>query len=287
MGNKTNTENWNARERLLHIERLAYWRGWVRRTDLCGRFEISVPQASADLAAYMRLNPPALHYDRSSKRYAAADDMVCKLKKPTFDDALSLVSSSALVSPADGQVARIDLPSRHIPLEAARNVIRAISGKLSLEIYYFSIHSATERWRWITPHALAHDGYRWHVRAWCPEDKEYKDFILGRISKTRSLSDAGLPAKPDEEWTTWVKLHFRPHQKLNPIQRKAIEHDYAMKNGRATLRVRKAMLGYTMAYLRLLPDSPIEEQRHLEFITASPPDTDHSALESPWSSQVG
>jgi predicted DNA-binding transcriptional regulator YafY len=266
MGNKTNTENWNARERLMHIERLAYWRGWVRRTDLCSRFEISIPQASADLGAYIRLNPSALHYDRISKRYLAANEMVCKLKAPAFEDALSFISNSTPFSPAEEPVARIDLPSRHIPVEAARNLIRAISSKLSLEIYYFSIHSGTERWRRITPHALAHDGYRWHTRAWCHEDQDYKDFVLGRIAKTRSLLDAGSPVKPDVGWTTWVKLQFRPHHRLDAVQRKAIEHDYAMKNGCAMLRVRKAMLDYTLAYLRLLPDSPSAEQRHLELI---------------------
>lgn len=266
MGNRTNLENWNARERLMHIERLAYWRGWVRRTDICSRFEISIPQASADLAAYMRLNPQALQYDCSSKRYVAANEMLCKLKRPAFEDALSFVSNSAPVSPAEVKVARIDLPARHIPVAAARNIIRAICGKLSVEIYYFSIHSATERWRWITPHALAHDGYRWHARAWCHEDKEFKDFVLGRIGKTRSLSDAGLPAKPDEEWTSWVSLRFRPHHKLDAVQRKAIERDYAMRDGCALLRVRKAMLEYTLAYLRLLPESSAVDQRHLEMI---------------------
>jgi predicted DNA-binding transcriptional regulator YafY len=266
MGNKTNTENWNARERLMHIERLAYWRGWVRRTDLCARFEISIPQASADLAAYLQLNPRALHYDRSSKRYNATNDMPCKLKPPVFEEAVSFVSNAALVPPAEERVARIDLPSRHIPVKAARDLIRAIFGKGSLEIYYFSIHSATQRWRRISPHALAHDGYRWHTRAWCHEDEEYKDFVLGRISKSRSLLDSGLPKKRDEEWTTWVNLRFKAHHKLDVVQRRAIEHDYAMKGGRAVLRVRKAMLDYTLAYLRLLPESPIGEQRHLELI---------------------
>lgn len=265
MGNKTNTNNWNARTRLIHIERLAHWRGWVRRTDLCERFEISIPQASADLAAYMRLNPAALHYDSSSKRYVAAKEMVCKLREPAFDDAIDIINHNSGSISQNDRVTRIDLPSRHIPAAAARDVIRAILGKLSLEIYYFSIHSATERWRWITPHALAHDGYRWHVRAWCHEDKDYKDFVLGRISKARSLSDVGVPSKPDEEWTTWVKLRLRPHHNLDPVQRKAIEHDYAMKNGSATLRVRKAMLGYTLAYLGLLPQSQ-DVARHLELV---------------------
>ena len=266
MGNKTNTANWNARERLTHIERLSYWRGWVRRADLCTRFGISIPQASADLAAYMRFNPRALDYDRSSKRYVAAREMACKLRAPAFEDALGFVTNSAPVSPGEDRVARIDLPSRHISIKAARDVIRAIAGRLSVEIYYFSIHSATEGWRWIAPHALAHDGYRWHVRAWCREDGDYKDFVLGRISKTRALSAKGWPAEPDKQWTTLVTIRFRAHHQLDPVQRKAIEHDYAMENGIAVLKVRQAMLGYTLTYLRLLPESSPGGTRHLELV---------------------
>jgi WYL domain len=266
MGNRTNTDNWTARERLAHIERLAYWRGWLRRGDLCARFKISISQASADLAAYMRLNPGALDYNRNAKQYVAASNMSCTLTVPTFEDALPFVTASKMMALSENnQIVRIDLPNRHVPARAARDVIRAIANKLSLEIYYFSIHSATEQWRRITPHALAHDGYRWHVRGWCHQGNDYKDFVLGRIRKTRSLSKS-TTSKPDEDWTIWVTLHFRPHHRLTAVQRKAIEHDYAMKGGIATLKVRKAMLAYTLAYLRLAPKPSEGSVQHLEIV---------------------
>lgn len=266
MGNRTNTDNWTARERLVHIERLAYWRGWLRRGDLCARFEISISQASADLAAYMRLNPGALHYDSSAKQYVGAPNMSCRLVMPTLEDALPFIAVSKLAALSeDDQIVRIDLPHRRVPPRAARDMIRAIANKLSLEIYYFSIHSATEQWRRISPHALAHDGYRWHVRAWCHQGEEYKDFVLGRIGKTRSLASESVSSKPDEDWITWVTLHLQPYRQLSSVQRKAIEHDYAMSGGITALKVRKAMLIYTLAYLRLTPEMT-ELARHLEVV---------------------
>jgi hypothetical protein len=268
MGNRTNIDNWTARERLVHIERLAYWRGWLRRGDLRARFKISISQASADLAAYMRLNPGALDYDRNAKQYVAASNIRCRLTVPAIEDALPYITAAELVEiPENNQIVRIDLPHRHVPARAARDVIRAIANKLSLEIYYFSIHSATEQWRRITPHALGHDGYRWHVRAWCHQGDDYKDFVLGRIGRTRSLACEGVTFKPDTDWTTWVRLQLRPHQSLNAVQRKAIEHDYAMKGGIAAFKVRKAMLAYTLAYLRLTPE-PTDLTRHLELVAS-------------------
>jgi len=262
VGNITNSKNPAARERLAHIERLAYWRGWVRRSDLCGRFKISVPQASADLTAYQQINPKALIYDRSGRCYRASQTMRCKLKQPSFGDALVLLDP--ITSNTD-QVARIDLPHRSVPALAARDIMRGILSGGSVRIHYYSIHSATARWRWITPHALAHDGYRWHVRAWDVEDQEYKDFVLGRISQTEPPVDKGQPPRSDKDWSTWATIRFRPNRQLSQMQCKAIEHDYAMKDGVATLRVRKAMLHYTLVYLNLA-----DMAKHLELVGKPP-----------------
>lgn len=43
----------------------------------------------------------------------------------------------------------------------------------------------------LTPHALGHDGLRWHVRARCHRDGEYKDFILSRCRDLRNEGAGG------------------------------------------------------------------------------------------------
>jgi len=45
--------------------------GFINRGHLERKFGISTPQASNDLAAFMRANPTALTYDLSAKRYVA------------------------------------------------------------------------------------------------------------------------------------------------------------------------------------------------------------------------
>ena len=110
------------------------------------------------------------------------------------------------------------------------------------------MHSNRENWRTIVPRAFAHDGYRWHVRAWCTEDNAYKDFVLGRIARTKP-ADVTIVPPADDEWDNYVTIRLRPHRSLGAAQRKAIEHDFGMKAGACAVKVRKAMLGYTLAYL--------------------------------------
>jgi hypothetical protein len=252
MGNKTSTDNWGARERLIYLDRLAYWRGWVRRGDLCDRFGISVPQASADISEYLRLSPRALRYDLSQKRYVASPTLKPLLARGGLEEAvqlLDLVGSDSKLSV--DCVARIDLPQRPVENDIVRDLVRAVFEKSAVEIYYYSINSGTERWRAVSPHALAHDGYRWHVRAWCHEDKAYKDFVFGRMARIRPATERRTKLPIDSDWLTWVTLKFRAHRSLGRIQRAALERDFGMRHGVASVRVRKAMLFYTLAYFGL------------------------------------
>lgn len=260
MGNKTNTENWSARERLMYVECLAYWRGWVRRADLCEKFGISTPQASADLSAYLLRNPGALQYNLSRKRYEGKPAMRLTFGQGTLEEATSFFGAMASASFID-RVARIDLPERMMRAEITRDLVRAIFSGNPINVYYFSIHSGTEGWRTIRPHAFAHDGYRWHTRAWCEEDGTYKDFVLGRIAKVRA-APAKITSIPfDRDWNTKVQIRFRAHPDLIPVQREALERDFGMVRGIGTLRVRKALLFYTLVYLGLSEPTTVPPRR--------------------------
>jgi hypothetical protein len=48
-----------------------------------------------------------------------------------------------------------------------------------------------------------------------------------------------------------VDLVLVPHSDLSAEQQETIKTDYAMRGGKLKLRVRRAMLDYTLAHLRL------------------------------------
>jgi hypothetical protein len=252
MGNTTNPEKWDAHQRLCFIERAAFWRGWIGRGDLEREFGISLPQASADLQAYLAQFPDALRYDLKLKRYIAAEAMECRLAQPDFTQAVSKFLGTDSKSETSGDLAAtIDLPLRTAEPSVARRVFRAVHDRMAIQIHYFSLNSATAAWRWISPHAFGHDGYRWHARAFCHEDHGYKDFVVGRITDSKEPELRPQPAAADTDWNTWEKVTLRPNSDLDGVQRKGIEFDYGMRQGKVTLKVRRAMLEYTLSHLRL------------------------------------
>ena len=63
---------WGPERRLEFIDFRLQWDGRLNRSDLMEHFGISVPQASADIAAYAELAPDNLVYDRSARVYVAS-----------------------------------------------------------------------------------------------------------------------------------------------------------------------------------------------------------------------
>jgi hypothetical protein len=47
--------------------------GQVRRQDLMREFDISLPQASNDIAAFLATDPPPVRYDVSAKAYVLVE----------------------------------------------------------------------------------------------------------------------------------------------------------------------------------------------------------------------
>ena len=118
--------------------------------------------------------------------------------------------------------------------------------------------------RWITPHALGFDGFRWHVRAYCYEDNKFKDFVPGRVISIQEEKPDTLDSSSDFKWHRHVSLKIGPHPNLTDAQKKIIAHDYEMKDWTATIPVRLAMVFYLIWNLRLEPgdiDRPAHSQQ--------------------------
>lgn len=269
MGNITNEKQWAGMERLRFIERAAFWRGWVKRSDLMEHFGVSPAQATADLQKFQELCPDALSYSLNRKRYEGLPGMACSLQEPVFDEAVAFFLGSGFPQakwgiPSGGvevlgKVAGVVLPVREGKLLVQRAVLRAILNGLRLRVKYQTMSGKPVSWRWIRPHALGHDGYRWHVRAWGEESEWFLDFVLSRITEVEWPEEAGPLPEQDEDWETWEDLILVPNPVLTPEQQATIAADYGMRNERLKLRVRRAMVDYTLAHLRLPLRSGNEE----------------------------
>lgn len=61
--------NWFADQRQAWIAETVHIFGFINRSHLMRKFDISMPQAASDLALFQKENPGAIRYNKSAKRY--------------------------------------------------------------------------------------------------------------------------------------------------------------------------------------------------------------------------
>ena len=253
---------WGVEQRLELIEFRLFWEGHVNRGDLMDAFGVSVNQASTDLNRYIAMAPDNMVYDKSARAYVRGSAFDPLFLKPDASRYLSQLRSVAdgILDPNDawiGQLPSYDAaptPVRSVDAKTLRSVIAAIRRSEAMEVKYQSLSRPEPRWRWIAPHAIGFDGFRWHTRAFCLTDRSFKDFLLSRIIETRSTKPNEVDPAADADWNDQVTLEIGPHPELSDTQQKVIALDYGMKGGKAKIPVRKALLYYALKRLGLDTD---------------------------------
>jgi len=252
---------WGVERRLEFIEFRLFWEGGINRAELTGFFGVSVPQASKDLSQYQELAPGNMEYDKSEKRYFATEKFKPRLVEPDPDQYLSQLKALA----DDGmrpegiwlsnapEVDLMPIPQRRVEPSVLRAILSAVRDMKSAEITYQSMNPKRPEpvTRGISPHAFGHDGFRWHIRAFCHIDKKFKDFLLSRCLHCSIDGDAQASSEDDGDWHEFIDLKLKPNPQLSKAQQRVIASDYHMENNELSLPVRKALLYYFEKRLRL------------------------------------
>lgn len=250
-----------VKERLEFIDFRLFWEGRINRSDIMDRFDISTPQASKDLSLYESMAPGNLSYDVSAKRYLASSSFAPRFIEPSADgflmqlrnisDRTLLIEETWLGVPPCAEA--MPIPNRRVSVHVLRSVIKAIESGMALSVLYQSMneHRPGPAWRWIVPHALAHDGLRWHVRAFCEESKGFKDFLLSRCLESGEERNTEIKASQDKYWNEHFSVVLVPNPVLSSDQQEVVAQDYCMEYGQIAVSVRKALLYYFNKRLRL------------------------------------
>jgi predicted DNA-binding transcriptional regulator YafY len=254
--------NWSVERRYEFMEFRVYWQGNINRSDLMEAFGISVQQASKDFANYIEGRKSNLTYDKSLRTYLRGKNFKPRYFQPDAAEYFAQLQAveQGLVPEAQSWIsffpgyATTPVPARGVDPQVLRDVLSAIRDKAALKITYQSMSRPEPTARWIEPHALAFDGFRWHARAFCQNDGVFKDFLLSRIVDVGERGRLTATAEQDEAWNSEVVLEIGPHPELSDTQRRAIEMDYGMVDGRAEIVVKKALLFYALKRLGLDTD---------------------------------
>lgn len=251
---------WGQERRLEFIEFRLLWEGRVNRTDLVNYFSISTPQASLDFARYRELAPTNAVYDVLQRTYIASDSFKPLLIRDSSEEyltrlwatstgAMSANSSFLGWVPATGIVRD---PARSVDPLVLQTVLLALRERRSVRISYQAMSQPGPSSRLVSPHALGSDGRRWHVRAFCHTRNEFRDFVLGRVYAIHLGDVSAIDPKDDADWHDFIEAIIVPHPDLSTDQRKVVEADYCMEDGRLILRVQEALLLYHLEHLGLL-----------------------------------
>ena len=253
---------WDLALRYRLIETVSWWEGRLTTGHLIQSFGISRQQASKDINTYITEHAPRnLTYDKQLKGYVPS-----KLFKPLFiDDSASaylhlLYQNNERAPHIEGLALAyahtkvLEVPDRSIKPEILRPLLKACRDHLRLDIDYVSLNSPDPEGRLIAPHTLVYTGMRWHVRAYCEKNGEYRDFVLSRLRGEPNLDgESENSVDEDEVWNTEVTVVIEPDSRLTPAQKAIIEADFGMLNGQLLIPTRRALVKYVLQRYQIDP----------------------------------
>jgi len=254
---------WDLALRYRLIETIAWWEGRLTTGHLMQSFGISRQQASKDINTYLNEHAPKnLTYDRHLKGYKPS-----KAFQPLFIDGsasayLHLLDQNRVRAPhieglalAYAHTEVLQVPDRSIRPEVLRPILQACREGLRLESEYVSLANPEVEIRVMAPHTLVFTGMRWHVRAYCAKNRDYRDCVLSRFRGTPELMDDPTDhgRETDPGWSTSLPVIIEPDSRLKPEQRTIIEADYGMQDGRLVIETRGALVQYVLQRYQIDP----------------------------------
>lgn len=242
------------------IEIVALWEGKLNASHLTKYFGIGRQQASKDINEYCNtIAPDNLSYNRSLKGYEPTDEFTPHVTAGTADEYLQLISRNndllntfAELSLGFDASYQLVAPTFKVDPKVLRAIVYACKRNMRLEVDYRSVNAPNEDGRIIVPHAIVHAGARWHVRAFCEKNQDFRDFVLTRFyDEPEAIGVSKVTADQDTKWHTMVNVCFMPDSRLSEAQQQIVAKDYGMTDKRLLISTRGALVPYLMQLMRV------------------------------------
>ena len=253
---------WDLLYRYRLIEVIAYWEGRLTTNHLCNSFGIGRQQASKDINTYLReIAPDNLEYDKQIKGYVPTAGFKPAVTTGTADEYLHILSRTKDIAHTfEGldlgfaNTHMLQVPSRPVDPVILRALVNSAREQKRVDIGYLSLNNPETDGRIIVPHTLVCTPMRWHVRAYCEKNGDYRDFVLSRFRGEPEVIDHSEHGSTDDTaWNKDAKLVIKPDPRLSKKQQQVICHDYGMTKKKLVIPCKAALLQYVLQAFRLDP----------------------------------
>lgn len=258
-----NPTNLLEKNRYKVMRRMALWEGRLSRGRLMDVLGLSGIRVSQLLREVREETPDWFEWDNKSKSYfvtpVAYKKVQAELHAGTLDLSLAAYLAEADIhadlAPGAGSVTVAPWGFSQVNPHVFSRIRLAIEQGARLKLEYRSMRTPEPHPRTVEPHSLVQAGRRWHMRGYCLETGDFRDFVLGRIAKVTLLDQkAESTLMEDVKWTTVVKVRIQAHPKLAPNQQHLVRSEYFDGTTARVHSCRGALLPYLIQELRLALD---------------------------------
>lgn len=246
--------------RLRQLALLLAWEGRLSRSRVMELFELSPVRASEWIRALREQRPRWMTWDSRARSYNATE-AVYRAQRDGNDDlrtddlvGLESYLSLAGVLSSHNDDGGVRTAFRDFSVPSAKifaTLRRAVDEKLTVEIQYRSMREPAAHSRLIEPHSMIRAGRRWHVRAYCDKNDDFRDYSLGRIGSAKLLEQSSVHALgEDTAWTTTVRVVIAAHPALSPPQADVVRFEYFRGSSSRVETSRAALVQYLIQDLR-------------------------------------
>lgn len=245
------------------MRRMALWEGRLNRGRLMDVLGLSGIRVSQLLREVREETPDWFEWDSKSKSYfvtpAAYKRAQADLKAGTSDLSLATYLAEADIhadlTPGAGPITVAPWGFSQINPDTFSRIRLAIEQGTRLKLEYRSMRNPERHLRTVEPHSLVQAGRRWHMRGYCLEVGDFRDFVLGRMAKLSILGQkAESTAAEDTKWNAVVQVRIQAHPKMAPGQQELVCSEYFEGTASRVHSCRGALLPYLVQELRLALD---------------------------------
>lgn len=252
--------------RLTDLETILTWEGSIDNERIRQLLDVKIVWASrlmSELAS--KMGQDARRTSAHSPLEFVGQSDLCQ----SADEYLQVISHhNDPILQAVIEDSRLDLsPIKSLVFSTVFSAVKSAKG---LKMLYRSMSTPTGRESIVFPHSIIRAPRRWHMRAWCTERNEFRDFTLGRIASVQLVETPSPYAKREDfEWNQILELIISAHPELSPDQQDMIAAEYFPGANAKRLKTRQCLAGYVIQDLRLAIDPNIQRPPEYQLLLSN------------------